>query len=50
MTVDERIHWMILHRKKDGIEDDIDEALDERGARKNDERRRPCSTKCCCRR
>ena len=28
---------MILHRVKDGIEDDIEEALDERGVRENDE-------------
>ena len=35
--VDERIHQKILHRVKDGIEDDIDEALDQRGARENDE-------------
>lgn len=26
MTPDERIHWMILHRKKDGIEDALDAA------------------------
>ena len=26
MTPDERIHWMILHRKKDGIEDALDTA------------------------
>jgi 5-methyltetrahydrofolate--homocysteine methyltransferase len=35
--VDERIHLKILHRHRDGIEDDIDEALDGRGARENDE-------------
>ena len=35
--VDERIHLKILHRHRDGIEDDIDEALDQRGARENDE-------------
>ncbi|HYN88231.1 MAG TPA: homocysteine S-methyltransferase family protein [Ardenticatenaceae bacterium] len=27
MTVFERLHWRILHRKKDGIEADIDEAV-----------------------
>ncbi len=27
MTADERIHYRILHRKKDGVEADIDEAL-----------------------
>lgn len=27
MTADQRIHWKILHRKKDGIEADIDESL-----------------------
>ena len=37
MPVDERIHQKILHRVKDGIEDDIDEACDQRGARANDE-------------
>ncbi|HUR91287.1 MAG TPA: dihydropteroate synthase, partial [Gemmatimonadaceae bacterium] len=26
MTVDERIHWMIVHRKKEGIEAQLDEA------------------------
>jgi len=31
MTPDERIHWMILHRKKDGIE----EALDAAGVRED---------------
>ena len=36
-AVDERIHQKILHRVKDGIEDDIEEALDLRGARQNDE-------------
>ncbi|MGB9737072.1 methionine synthase [Chloroflexus sp.] len=30
MTVDQRLHWKILHRKKEGIEDDIDQAVDER--------------------
>jgi 5-methyltetrahydrofolate--homocysteine methyltransferase len=27
LTVDQRIHWKILHRKKEGVEDDIDEAI-----------------------
>jgi 5-methyltetrahydrofolate--homocysteine methyltransferase len=36
-TVDERIHLKILHRVREGIEDDIDSALDERGQRANDE-------------
>ncbi|MGI9090930.1 MAG: vitamin B12 dependent-methionine synthase activation domain-containing protein, partial [Gemmatimonadaceae bacterium] len=31
MTPDEKIHWMVLHRKKDGIED----ALDAAGVRDN---------------
>jgi 5-methyltetrahydrofolate--homocysteine methyltransferase len=31
MTPDQRIHWMILHRKKDGIEDRLDDA----GVREN---------------
>ncbi|HEX6251244.1 MAG TPA: methionine synthase [Gemmatimonadaceae bacterium] len=31
MSPDERVHWMILHRKKDGIEDRLDEA----GVREN---------------
>jgi len=26
MTADEKIHWMVLHRKKDGIEDALDNA------------------------
>jgi 5-methyltetrahydrofolate--homocysteine methyltransferase len=30
MTVDQRLHWKILHRKKEGIEDDIDQAVDQR--------------------
>jgi 5-methyltetrahydrofolate--homocysteine methyltransferase len=37
VPVDERIHQKILHRVRDGIEDDIDEACDQRGARENDE-------------
>jgi 5-methyltetrahydrofolate--homocysteine methyltransferase len=31
MTSDERVHWMVVHRKKDGIE----AALDEAGVREN---------------
>ena len=31
LTADEKIHWMVLHRKKDGIED----ALDAAGVREN---------------
>ncbi|HEX9127969.1 MAG TPA: methionine synthase [Gemmatimonadaceae bacterium] len=31
MTAEQKIHWMILHRKKDGIEDQLDAA----GVRKN---------------
>jgi 5-methyltetrahydrofolate--homocysteine methyltransferase len=31
MTPDEVIHWMILHRKKKGIEDLVDAAIDGRG-------------------
>jgi 5-methyltetrahydrofolate--homocysteine methyltransferase len=27
MTVDQRLHWKILHRKKEGLEEDIDEAV-----------------------
>jgi 5-methyltetrahydrofolate--homocysteine methyltransferase len=26
MTADERVHWMVVHRKKDGIEDALDRA------------------------
>jgi 5-methyltetrahydrofolate--homocysteine methyltransferase len=36
LTTDQRIHAKILHRKRDGVEDDIDLALDERGDREND--------------
>jgi 5-methyltetrahydrofolate--homocysteine methyltransferase len=36
MTTDERLHAKILHRTKEGVEDDIDTALDERGGRDND--------------
>ena len=32
MSAEERIHWKILHRKKDGIEADIDEARAKREA------------------
>ncbi len=27
MTVDQRLHWKVLHRKKEGVEADIDEAI-----------------------
>jgi 5-methyltetrahydrofolate--homocysteine methyltransferase len=37
LPVDERIHQKILHRIRDGVESDIEEALDTRGARANDE-------------
>jgi 5-methyltetrahydrofolate--homocysteine methyltransferase len=30
MAADRRIHWKILHRKKDAVEDDIDELMAER--------------------
>ncbi len=30
MTVDQCLHWKILHRKKEGVEADIDEAVDQR--------------------
>lgn len=30
MNADERLHWKIVHRKKEGLEADIDEALDVR--------------------
>ena len=33
MSVEQRIHWKILHRKKDGVENDIDEALQLRVAK-----------------
>jgi len=36
MSTDERIHAKILHRRREAVEDDIDAALDERGAREND--------------
>ena len=36
ISTDERIHAKILHRRREGVEDDIDAALDERGAREND--------------
>lgn len=35
MTVDQRLHWKILHRKKEGIEADIDEAVARRMAGAN---------------
>ncbi len=35
MTTDQRIHAKILHRKRDGVEQDIELALDERGGREN---------------
>jgi 5-methyltetrahydrofolate--homocysteine methyltransferase len=41
MTVAERLHWKIVHRKKDGVEEDIDtllrERLEARGLRLGDE-------------
>ena len=37
LSVDERIHQKILHRVKEGVTDDIEEALDTRGARANDQ-------------
>jgi 5-methyltetrahydrofolate--homocysteine methyltransferase len=37
LPVDERLHQKILHRIKDGIDEDIEAALDARGARANDE-------------
>jgi 5-methyltetrahydrofolate--homocysteine methyltransferase len=30
LTVEERLHWKIVHRKKEGLEADIDNALDRR--------------------
>ncbi len=36
LTTDERLHAKILHRTREGVEDDIDRALDERGGRDND--------------
>ncbi len=30
MSVDQRLHWKILHRKKEGIEEDIDTAVTQR--------------------
>jgi 5-methyltetrahydrofolate--homocysteine methyltransferase len=36
LRTDERIHAKILHRIREGVEDDIDLALDERGGRDND--------------
>ncbi len=42
MTPEAKAHWMVVHRKKDGIE----EVLDAAGVRQNP---CACSTKCCCR-
>jgi 5-methyltetrahydrofolate--homocysteine methyltransferase len=36
LGTDARIHAKILHRSREGVEDDIDLALDERGGRDND--------------
>ena len=36
LSTDQRIHAKILHRRREGVEDDIDLALDERGDRGND--------------
>jgi 5-methyltetrahydrofolate--homocysteine methyltransferase len=36
LGTDERIHAKILHRVREGVEDDIDLTLDERGGRDND--------------
>src|SRR6478609_1864839 len=36
LATDERLHAKILHRTREGVEDDIDTALDERGGRDND--------------
>jgi hypothetical protein len=41
MTVEQRIHYQILHRKPAGIEDLIDQAV-----KRQDPVR--CSTPCCC--
>ena len=30
MTAKERLYWRVLHRRKDGVEDDIDEIIEER--------------------
>ena len=30
LSVDQRLHWKILNRKKEGVEEDIDQAVDER--------------------
>ena len=32
MTAEQRLHWRILHRHKDGVEADIDEILAEHDA------------------
>ena len=36
LTVEQKIHWMIVHRKKDGIEPLIDVAIQAHGATAND--------------
>ena len=36
MTPEQKIHWMILHRKKDGIEPLIDQSIDAHGDTPND--------------
>ena len=43
MEPEEALHWHILRRKKDGVEAQIDAAVEKLGAV-------PCSTTCCCRR
>jgi 5-methyltetrahydrofolate--homocysteine methyltransferase len=37
LATDERIHAKILHRIREGVEEDVDLALDERGGRGNDQ-------------
>jgi 5-methyltetrahydrofolate--homocysteine methyltransferase len=37
LATDERIHAKILHRVREGVEEDVDAALDERGGRANDQ-------------
>ena len=44
MEPEQALHWKILHRKKDGVEEWIDRAVREAGRRPRAERR------CCCRR
>ncbi|MGH2593500.1 MAG: homocysteine S-methyltransferase family protein, partial [Anaerolineae bacterium] len=36
MTPEQKIHWMILHRKKDGVEPLIDQSIDAHGDTPND--------------